>query len=56
MTGPTERDLDGSWRDGRRAYLGTAVAGFPDFFLMDGPDTKVGSGAVVHMLERIVKR
>jgi cation diffusion facilitator CzcD-associated flavoprotein CzcO len=51
VTGPTERDLDEAWRDGPRAYLGTAVAGFPNFFLMCGPDTNVGSGSVVHMLE-----
>jgi hypothetical protein len=27
------------------------VAGFPNFFLMYGPNTNVGSGSVVHMLE-----
>jgi cation diffusion facilitator CzcD-associated flavoprotein CzcO len=51
VTGLTERDLDEVWRDGPRAYLGMAVAGFPNFFLMYGPDTNVGSGSVVHMLE-----
>ncbi|GAA2171378.1 flavin-containing monooxygenase [Actinomadura napierensis] len=51
VTGLTERDLDETWRDGPRAYLGMAIAGFPNFFLMYGPNTNVGSGSVVHMLE-----
>jgi cation diffusion facilitator CzcD-associated flavoprotein CzcO len=51
VTGLGGRDLDEAWRDGPRAYLGMAVAGFPNFFLMYGPNTNVGSGSVVHMLE-----
>ncbi|MEU8347212.1 Predicted flavoprotein CzcO associated with the cation diffusion facilitator CzcD [Actinomadura meyerae] len=51
VTGLDGRALDDAWRDGPRAYLGLAVAGFPNFFLMYGPNTNVGSGSVVHMLE-----
>ncbi|MFB4309852.1 flavin-containing monooxygenase [Actinomadura sp. GTD37] len=51
VTGLDGRTLDDAWRDGPRAHLGLAVAGFPNFFLMYGPNTNVGSGSVVHMLE-----
>ncbi|GAA1820853.1 NAD(P)/FAD-dependent oxidoreductase [Actinomadura chokoriensis] len=51
VTGLDGRALEDAWRDGPRAYLGLAVAGFPNFFLMYGPNTNVGSGSVVHMLE-----
>jgi cation diffusion facilitator CzcD-associated flavoprotein CzcO len=44
-------ELNTAWKDGARAYLGMAVAGFPNFFLMYGPNTNVGSGSIVHMLE-----
>lgn len=51
VTGLDGRELTQAWRDGARAYLGMAVPGFPNFFLMYGPNTNVGSGSVVHMLE-----
>ncbi|MBO2453874.1 NAD(P)/FAD-dependent oxidoreductase [Actinomadura barringtoniae] len=44
-------ELNAAWKDGARAYLGLAVNGFPNFFLMYGPNTNVGSGSIVHMLE-----
>jgi cation diffusion facilitator CzcD-associated flavoprotein CzcO len=44
-------ELAAAWKDGARAYLGLAVPGFPNFFLMYGPNTNVGSGSIVHMLE-----
>ncbi|WP_030176608.1 flavin-containing monooxygenase [Spirillospora albida] len=51
VTGLDGRDLGDAWKDGARAYLGLAVAGFPNFFLLYGPNTNVGSGSIVHMLE-----
>jgi cation diffusion facilitator CzcD-associated flavoprotein CzcO len=45
------RDLAEVWRDGARAYLGITVPGFPNMFLMYGPNTNLGSGSIVHMLE-----
>ncbi|NMI01133.1 NAD(P)/FAD-dependent oxidoreductase [Pseudonocardia sp. K10HN5] len=49
--GPDGRELSEQWRDGARAYLGITVPGFPNLFLLYGPNTNVGSGSVVHMLE-----
>jgi cation diffusion facilitator CzcD-associated flavoprotein CzcO len=39
-----------AWEEGARAHLGIAVAGFPNLFLMYGPNTNV-AGSVVHMHE-----
>ncbi|TDD88921.1 NAD(P)/FAD-dependent oxidoreductase [Actinomadura darangshiensis] len=51
VTGAHGTELSAAWKDGARAYLGLAVPGFPNFFLMYGPNTNVGSGSIVHMLE-----
>nr|MDQ5808586.1 NAD(P)/FAD-dependent oxidoreductase [Actinomycetota bacterium] len=39
------------WRDGAKAYLGTTVAGFPNLFLLYGPNTNLGHNSIVYMLE-----
>ncbi|MEU1981190.1 NAD(P)/FAD-dependent oxidoreductase [Nocardia sp. NPDC019395] len=51
ITGLAGGELDTVWHAGPRAYLGLTVPGFPNFFLMYGPNTNVGSGSIVHMLE-----
>jgi len=40
-----------AWRDGMEAHLGTAVAGFPNFFLLIGPNTGLGHSSMVFMIE-----
>ncbi|HEV7648946.1 MAG TPA: NAD(P)/FAD-dependent oxidoreductase [Actinophytocola sp.] len=45
-------DLGEAWADGARAYLGMTVPGFPNMFLMYGPNTNLGCGSIVYMLER----
>ena len=40
-----------AWSDGACAYLGMAVPGFPNFFMLYGPNTNVGSNSVIFMLE-----
>ncbi len=39
------------WRDGAHAYLGMTVPGFPNFFMLYGPNTNVGSNSVIFVLE-----
>ncbi|WP_019808279.1 flavin-containing monooxygenase [Saccharomonospora halophila] len=57
MLGPmTVRGLGGrtlaqAWSGGARAHLGITVPGFPNMFLMYGPNTNLGGGSVIHMLE-----
>jgi len=44
-------ELNAVWRDGARAYLGTTVPGFPNFFLLVGPNTGLGHNSMVLMIE-----
>jgi len=39
------------WRDGMTAYLGVTVSGFPNFFILLGPNTGLGHNSVVLMIE-----
>ncbi|MDX6587624.1 MAG: hypothetical protein QOI31_2097, partial [Solirubrobacterales bacterium] len=45
------RSLDEAWGDSPEAFLGTTVSGFPNMFLMYGPNTNHGSGSVPYTLE-----
>lgn len=46
------RTLAEAWGDqGPRAYLGTTVAGFPNLFLLSGPNTAIGHTSLLYMLE-----
>ncbi|MCR3722950.1 MULTISPECIES: flavin-containing monooxygenase [Prauserella salsuginis group] len=45
------RELAETWRDGARAHLGITVPGFPNMFLMYGPNTNLGGSSIVYMLE-----
>jgi cation diffusion facilitator CzcD-associated flavoprotein CzcO len=45
------RRLDDEWNDGAEAYLGTAVSGFPNFFMLYGPNTNLGHNSIVFMIE-----
>ncbi len=40
------------WKDGAQGYFGVAVAGFPNFFTIYGPNTNLGVGTIIFMLER----
>ena len=52
VRGAGGRPLADAWTGGARAYLGIAVPEFPNMFLMYGPNTNLGSGSIVYMLER----
>jgi len=43
--------LANAWSDGPQAYLGATVAGFPNLFLMIGPNTGLGHTSMVFMIE-----
>ncbi len=45
------RELSEQWRDGAATYLGTAVHGFPNFWMMVGPTTGLGHNSIVLMME-----
>jgi cation diffusion facilitator CzcD-associated flavoprotein CzcO len=44
-------DLTERWRDGAEAYKGMAVSGFPNLFILMGPNTALGHNSVVFMIE-----
>jgi cation diffusion facilitator CzcD-associated flavoprotein CzcO len=43
--------LDEVWRQGAEAYLGTTIHGFPNFFMLVGPNTGLGHSSLVFMIE-----
>ncbi|MCU1601013.1 MAG: NAD(P)/FAD-dependent oxidoreductase [Frankiales bacterium] len=45
------RTLQDAWSGGAEAYLGSAVAGFPNLFLLYGPNTNLGHNSIILMLE-----
>jgi cation diffusion facilitator CzcD-associated flavoprotein CzcO len=51
ITGLGGRDLHQSWSNGAEAHLGITVAGFPNFFMLYGPNTNLGHNSIVYMIE-----
>ena len=52
LTGREGRTLAQVWAaDGAQAHRGTTVAGFPNLFLLLGPNTALGHSSVVFMIE-----
>jgi cation diffusion facilitator CzcD-associated flavoprotein CzcO len=47
--------LQDAWRDGIEAYHGITVPGFPNFFLLLGPNTGLGHNSVIFMIESQVE-
>ena len=44
-------ELSEQWRSGAATHLGIAVAGFPNLFLLAGPNTGLGHNSIVFMIE-----
>lgn len=51
ITGLDGRTLKDTWKDGAEAYLGLTVSGFPNFFMLYGPNTNLGHNSIVYMIE-----
>lgn len=43
--------LADAWKAGPRAYFGTTVAGFPNLFLLLGPNAALGHNSMIYMIE-----
>jgi cation diffusion facilitator CzcD-associated flavoprotein CzcO len=39
------------WEDGARSFLGISSAGYPNFFMMYGPNTNLGHNSIIFMIE-----
>ena len=44
-------DLAEVWKQGAEAHMGITVAGFPNFFMLMGPNTGLGHNSMVFMIE-----
>lgn len=51
VTGSQGRTLTQAWEDGAEAYKGVSVAGFPNLFILYGPNTNLGHNSIIYMLE-----
>ncbi|MFI9533702.1 flavin-containing monooxygenase [Nocardia fusca] len=51
LTGRDGATLAQHWAGSPTAHLGTTVTGFPNLFLMYGPNTNLGHSSIVYMLE-----
>ncbi|MEX2479852.1 MAG: NAD(P)/FAD-dependent oxidoreductase [Gammaproteobacteria bacterium] len=52
VTGRRGRPLREAWDDGAQAYLGITTAGFPNLFMLYGPNTN--QGCILYMIEQQV--
>jgi cation diffusion facilitator CzcD-associated flavoprotein CzcO len=51
VVGSAGQRLHERWGDDPSAYLGVAVSGFPNFFMLYGPNTNQGGNSIVYVLE-----
>jgi cation diffusion facilitator CzcD-associated flavoprotein CzcO len=51
ISGAGGRTLAQEWAQVPRAYLGMSVPGFPNMFLLYGPNTNGGTGSVIYTIE-----
>jgi cation diffusion facilitator CzcD-associated flavoprotein CzcO len=54
IAGAGGRTLAQEWAGVPRAYLGMSVTGFPNMFLLYGPNTNGGTGSVIYTIEAAV--
>ncbi|MEO8689739.1 MAG: NAD(P)/FAD-dependent oxidoreductase [Solirubrobacteraceae bacterium] len=51
VRGVDGKTLDEAWRGSMKAHLGTTVPGFPNLFVLLGPNTGLGHSSMVYMIE-----
>lgn len=54
VTGAGGLKLADAWADGPDSYLGLTVAGFPNLFILYGPNTNLGHNSITFMIEQQV--
>jgi cation diffusion facilitator CzcD-associated flavoprotein CzcO len=45
------RDLNDAWRNGIEGYMGAMVSGYPNFFMLLGPNSGLGHNSMIFMIE-----
>ena len=53
VSGRDGRSIEEAWNDGARAYLGITTSGFPNLFMLYGPNTN--NGSILAMIESQVE-
>ncbi len=48
-------DIMDAWKDGIEAYKGCTVSGFPNLFIVPGPNTGLGHSSMVYMIESQIR-
>ncbi|KNY22901.1 NAD(P)/FAD-dependent oxidoreductase [Methylobacterium sp. ARG-1] len=51
LVGRNGQRLAEAWSDGMGAYQGITVAGFPNYFMLLGPNTGLGHNSIISMIE-----
>ena len=51
ITGAEGRTLNEAWGEGAHAHLGICVPGFPNMFVLYGPNTNTSGGSIIFYLE-----
>jgi cation diffusion facilitator CzcD-associated flavoprotein CzcO len=54
VKGAAGASLSERWAGGAEAYCGTTVAGFPNMFILYGPNTNLGHNSIIFMVEQQV--
>ena len=55
ITGLKGIDLNDAWKEGAEAYKGVSVSGFPNMFILYGPNTNLAHSSIVFMLESQIR-
>jgi cation diffusion facilitator CzcD-associated flavoprotein CzcO len=55
VLGVGRAELQQTWRDGAEAHRGISVAGYPNMFVLYGPNTNLGAGSIIVMLEAQIR-
>ncbi len=45
------QDILDAWKEGPEAFRGTTIAGFPNLFMLVGPNTGLGHNSMIYMIE-----
>lgn len=53
--GQNGKSLEDEWSQGPEAYCGSCVSGFPNYWMVTGPNTGVGTTSVVFMIEQMMQ-
>lgn len=49
------QELNAAWSEGAYAYRGITVSGFPNLFLLYGPNTNLGYSSIIYILESQIR-